>query len=311
MLNANFEFVPVSALLTKLQGCIGLKISRNEVQILCCPFGLQVHLRKAISFVFANRSIIDFNERPANSIPEREYVLESRVKKYEAFNPTKDSILFEINGDKAHPAEALEKVRSKDAWYTQFGRLIRESEAPIKVVNLAKQKSEGAQRLQPLYGEWQIYLVESPLLIDGKIPKNSFGNIDLYRQNMLPEGCVYIPDDDAWKVAKRLDIDYAAACIGFKFSGRQAVPKIEGIVITKKDRSVFEEHYKEIVQAEEKLEIQNLWNKVDSGFGRLVKAARTFYQFRGRDMKIDTPEIVSSKSEKDNPVKMQDDFDAL
>lgn len=52
-----------------------------------------------------------------------------------------------------------------------------------------------------------------PDLIDGKIPKNEFGNIDLFQPSMLPRHCVHVTVPYAWKVAKKLEIDYADACV--------------------------------------------------------------------------------------------------
>lgn len=87
----------------------------------------------------------------------------------------------------------------------------------------------------------------------GKVPKNSFGNIDLFVPSMLPEGAVHLPSKLAAKCAKMLQVDYAEAIvrfplpsilsafrfidesiseqIGFEFRQRRATPTMSGIVV--------------------------------------------------------------------------------
>lgn len=71
-------------------------------------------------------------------------------------------------------------------------------------------KADGQEEeLQGLYAKWQTELyVPEPvidvralpfirslliLLIQGRVPKNDFGNIDLYVPSMLPQGAAYLP----------------------------------------------------------------------------------------------------------------------
>jgi len=104
------------------------------------------------------------------------------------------------------------------------------------------------------------------ILFQGFIPKNDFGNIDLYVPSMLPEGAVHIPcmiiiiseshnlmcmltciDKGAAKVARQLGFDYAEAVVSeyavlddpqfifsdqtsFEFKKQRAFPVITGIV---------------------------------------------------------------------------------
>ena len=98
----------------------------------------------------------------------KKYILETSLKKYEAFNPEKDTIVGILEGIPIHPKESVEKIRSKDAWLTQFGRVIRENEVPIKEVKLTKRIVNGNQiiKLQRLYGLWQTKPCERPKLID-------------------------------------------------------------------------------------------------------------------------------------------------
>lgn len=101
------------------------------------------------------------------------------------------------------------------------------------------QLSVKTQKLQELFGEWQVEPYAPPSLIDGKIPRNNFGNVDLFTPAMLPVGCLHEIRPNAAKVAKSIGIDYAEACIGFSFHGGRAAPDISGIVIRSVDLDSF------------------------------------------------------------------------
>jgi xeroderma pigmentosum group C-complementing protein len=52
------------------------------------------------------------------------YILASGLKKYEVFWPP-DMVVGEFRGEAIHLREHVQKVRSKEAWFTQFARIIK------------------------------------------------------------------------------------------------------------------------------------------------------------------------------------------
>lgn len=56
-----------------------------------------------------------------------------------------------------------------------------------------------------------------PEIVNGEIPRNKYGNIDIYTQSMIPAGAVHLPLRGSARVAKKLKISYADAVIGFEF----------------------------------------------------------------------------------------------
>ena len=62
-----------------------------------------------------------------------------------------------------------------------------------------------------------------PPVQDGKVPRNGFGNCDIYVDSMIPKGGVHLPLKGSAKVAKKLGIDYADAVTGFEFKSAQPV----------------------------------------------------------------------------------------
>jgi xeroderma pigmentosum group C-complementing protein len=90
-------------------------------------------------------------------------------------------------------------ARSSEAWY-RLGRDIKMGEQPVKTV-AAKLKpddgdvgEDGEERAGTnLYTEDQTELYEAPPVVNGRVPKNSFGNLDVFVPSMVPNGGVHLP----------------------------------------------------------------------------------------------------------------------
>ncbi|KAJ7133637.1 hypothetical protein C8R44DRAFT_871002 [Mycena epipterygia] len=97
--------------------------------------------------------------------------------------------------------------------------------------------------MQGLYALSQTEVYVPDPVVDGKIPKNNFGNIDLYVPSMLPAGAVHIPFKGTAKIARKLGFDHAEAVTGFEFKNRRATPIMEGIVIAAENEGAILEAY--------------------------------------------------------------------
>ncbi|XP_023277495.1 DNA repair protein complementing XP-C cells-like [Seriola lalandi dorsalis] len=71
----------------------------------------------------------------------------------------------------------------------------------------------------PLFGEWQTEEYQPPVAVDGKVPRNDYGNVYLFKPCMLPVGCVHLRLPNLHRVARKLDLDAAPAVTGFDFHG--------------------------------------------------------------------------------------------
>ncbi|GAW01080.1 Rad4-domain-containing protein [Lentinula edodes] len=96
----------------------------------------------------------------------------------------------------------------------------------------------GGEIMQGLYARNQTELYVPDPVVDGIIPKNQFGNIDLYVNTMLPRGAVHMPFKGVAKIARKLQIDFAEAVTGFEFRKRKATPVLEGIVVAIENEEV-------------------------------------------------------------------------
>lgn len=145
------------------------------------------------------KNIVDFKDHPT-------YALERHLKRNEVLVRTQEIGKVAGTRDAKVPGgKKMESVfrradvkmaKSADAWY-RLGRDVKFGEAPVKVVpgrNRAdREDGEEEEAGTNLYTIEQTEIYEPPPCIDGKVPKNSFGNLDLFVPSMVPLGGVYVP----------------------------------------------------------------------------------------------------------------------
>ncbi|KAG1763604.1 hypothetical protein EDD22DRAFT_1022198, partial [Suillus occidentalis] len=219
------------------------------------------------------------------------YALSRHLKRDEVIDPPVE--LGKFRGEPVYPRSSVISLKTAENWMRQ-GRVVREGCQPMKMVKqraatigrkreieLALEKAktdthggDGQEDMQGLYARSQTELYKPKPVIDGKVPKNDFGNIDLYVPSMLPEGSVHIPFKGVAKVAKRLGFDYAEAVTCFEFRNRRAIPIIEGIVVAEENEVIIVEAYLEAENdAEEKAHAKRL-DQVHKRWIRLVQGLR-------------------------------------
>ena len=199
-----------------------------------------------------------------------EFVLERHLRREEALLPNAKHVkMFTVKGkgedateEKVFLRKDVVNCKSMETWHKE-GRAPKLGEEPLKRVpyraattNRKRELAEaehasGEKVLQGLYSMDQTDWIIPPPIENGIIPKNSFGNIDLYVESMLPEGAVHIPMRGTMKICKRLGIDYAEAVTGFEFGHRMAVPIITGVVVA-------EENYETVMSEWQKDEVERV-----------------------------------------------------
>ncbi|ODQ78621.1 hypothetical protein BABINDRAFT_22547, partial [Babjeviella inositovora NRRL Y-12698] len=182
----------------------------------------------------------DFRSHPV-------YSLETQLKSNEIIFPREPCGTLRLKGKRAgnhgdvvpvYKRANVHVVRSAKAWYMK-GRLLRVGEQPLKErekSNVARSRAKAddlaGEEEVGLYAEYQTELyVPPPVTSDGKVPKNSFGSIDVYTDTMVPEGGTLVSSKNAAVAARIMGIDYASATVGFEFAKRQVVAKTGGIVV--------------------------------------------------------------------------------
>ncbi|OHW95996.1 Rad4 transglutaminase-like domain-containing protein [Colletotrichum incanum] len=188
------------------------------------------------------RNVADFKDHPV-------FALERHLRRNEVLIPDAQPAGTVAAGNRA----PLEKVyrrkdvriaRSRDKWY-RMGREVKPMEIPVKF--LARRSNAkpgeyvddgygGDERNAvgtPVFTQEQTEVYCAPSVVNGRVPKNKFGNIDVYVASMVPKGGVHITDefDTAARAAYVLGVDYAPALSGFQFKGKHGTAVFNGIVV--------------------------------------------------------------------------------
>jgi xeroderma pigmentosum group C-complementing protein len=81
--------------------------------------------------------------------------------------------------------------------------------------------------------------------IQGKVPKNERGQVDLWADCLIPVGVVHLEQPRMSLLAKKLGIDYAPAMLGFEVRKRHSIPNIKGIVVCEEFKDILVDAFNE------------------------------------------------------------------
>lgn len=134
--------------------------------------------------------------------------------------------------------------------------------------NIADEDNAGTA----LYAAHQTKIYSAPPVVNGRIPKNVYRNLDVYVPSMVPLGGIHIPHPETARAAKIIGIDYADAVTGFVFKGRHGTAVTKGVVIAVEYKEAVEEVIKAVeddrARAEEErrsLEALRMWKRMLAG----------------------------------------------
>ncbi|KAF6230860.1 hypothetical protein HO173_010976 [Letharia columbiana] len=228
------------------------------------------------------RNVQDFKDHPY-------YALERHLKRHEVIHPKRE--VGKVGAGRPGTTNALEPIyrrrdvyqlKSADKWY-RMGREIKHGEQPLKRVAVRRTKDstldpadmEMADDDNPgtaLYAPHQTLLYVAPPVGNGQIPKNLYGNLDVYVPSMVPPGGTHIPHPETARAARIIGIDYADAVTGFSFKGRHGTAVTRGAVVAAEYREAVEEVIEafedERAQAEEErrsLTALKMWKRFLAG----------------------------------------------
>ncbi|SMQ50416.1 unnamed protein product [Zymoseptoria tritici ST99CH_3D7] len=248
-----------------------------------------------------------------------DYVLEVHLRREEALLPSAKPVktFAAGKGDKAKVHDVYRRedvVQSKtvESWH-KSGRAIKVGEQPVKYVPtravtiIRKREIEdslretGEKAMQGLYHEGQTeWIVPDPIGPDGRIPKNAFGNMDVYVPTMVPKGAIHLPLKGSAKLCRKLQIDYAEACTGFEFGKQRAVPVLTGVVVAEEYEDLVRDAWRtEQAEVKRKEDTKRtaaslaMWRKMLMGL-RIIERMRLEYQ-DGDDAEASNPFVKRAK----------------
>ena len=168
------------------------------------------------------------------------YVLERHLHRDQIIHPPHRVGTFQ--GQPVYLRAHVIQLRSVRQWYN-VGRDVKPGEEPLKwtkqrsYTTTGKRLEEqvrattGEDVVEGLYAEFQTRIYSPPPVVDGHVPRNAFGNVDLFVPSMLPAGGTHVAHHLAARAAKQLDVSFADAVVGFEFRRFRSLPKLNGIVV--------------------------------------------------------------------------------
>lgn len=196
------------------------------------------------------RNVADFKNHPV-------YALERHMRRHEVL-ALDAPVVGTVGAGSKGPLEKIYRRRdvragkSVDKWY-RLGREIKPGEEPVKVLPRRKRPQRRGRRAVdddeddsssddpvlgpspskgiPIFTFDQTSLYVPPPVVAGRVPKNKFGNLDLYVPSMVPAGGAHISHSRAGHAAHILGVDYAPALTGFDWRGRKGTAVYNGVVV--------------------------------------------------------------------------------
>ncbi|KAL1790229.1 DNA repair protein complementing XP-C cells [Sigmodon hispidus] len=175
------------------------------------------------------------------------YALKRHLLKFQAIYPETAAVLGYCRGEAVYSRDCVHTLHSRDTWLKQ-ARVVRLGEVPYKMVKGFSNRARKARLSEPqlqdyndlaLYGHWQTEEYQPPVAVDGKVPRNEFGNVYLFLPSMMPIGCVQMHLPNLHRVARKLGIDCVQAITGFDFHGGYCHPVTEGYIVCEEFKDVL------------------------------------------------------------------------
>ncbi|KAH7952679.1 hypothetical protein HPB49_000407 [Dermacentor silvarum] len=229
-------------------------------------------------------SIAEFKNHPL-------YALKRHLLKFEAIYPSDAPTLGFVRGEPVYARECVHTLRSRETWLRE-ARMVRVKEQPYKVVKARPKYDKLSGQIlkeQPLelFGHWQTEPYMPPIAFNGKVPRNEWGNVELFKSCMLPVGTVHLRAPGLARVAAKLNIDCVPAVVGFEGHCRGVHPVFDGWVVCEEFKdtlmAAWEEEQANISNREEEKRMKRVYGN----WKRLIKGVLIKEKLRMKYMNDD------------------------
>nr|XP_020479238.1 DNA repair protein complementing XP-C cells isoform X2 [Monopterus albus] len=216
-------------------------------------------------------SVVEYKNHPL-------YALKRHMLKYEAIYPPTATVLGYCRGEPVYSRDCVHTLHSRDTWLKE-ARTVRLGEEPYKMVRGFSNRSRKARMMSELkdendlalFGEWQTEQYQPPISVDGKVPRNDYGNVYLFKPCMLPVGCVHLRLPNLHRVARKLNLDAAPAVTGFDFHGGYSHAVTDGYIVCEEHEEILRAAWVEEQELQKQKEREKREKRVISNWTLLVK----------------------------------------
>ncbi|XP_056642265.1 DNA repair protein complementing XP-C cells homolog [Diorhabda sublineata] len=203
------------------------------------------------------------------------YALRRHLLKFEEIYPPDTIPLGYVRSEPVYPRNCVYVCKSREIWLKE-AKVVKAGEKPYKVVK-ARPKYDRlsntmiTDQLLEIFGEWQTKDYEPPTAENGIVPRNAFGNVELFKPCMLPKKTVHLKLPGLNKICKRMNIDCATAIVGFDFHGGWSHPVYDGFVVCEEYADTLVAAWDMEQQEIEKKENEKIEKRVYTNWKKLIK----------------------------------------
>ncbi|XP_076468748.1 DNA repair protein complementing XP-C cells homolog [Babylonia areolata] len=202
------------------------------------------------------------------------YALRRHLLKFEAIYPENSIPMGYIRHEPVYARECVHTLHSRDNWLKE-ARLVRLGETPYKMVKSRKRWNRAKDSCEELdlelFGRWQTEDYIPPPAVNGKVPKNEYGNVELFQPSMLPGGTVHVRVPALNRVARKLGIDIAAAMTGWDHHCGYSHPVLDGWVVCEEHKDVLLAAWEEDQEIQRQREEERREKRVLNNWTTLVR----------------------------------------
>lgn len=124
------------------------------------------------------------------------YALKRHLLKFEAIYPPDAPTLGFVRNEPVYARECVHTLHSREIWVKQ-ARVVKPFEKPYKIVKARPKYDRLTGTVTTdipleIFGMWQTKDYEPPVAENGVVPRNAYGNVELFKMCMLPIGTVHL-----------------------------------------------------------------------------------------------------------------------
>lgn len=221
------------------------------------------------------------------------YVLQRHLKKYETIHPEAKPLGY-FKEQPVYSRSDVYRIHTIDKWLEE-GRQIKVGEKPVKRMKRIMCRHRDPNAESEYYAEWQTEPFVPPTAVDGKVPKNKFGNVYLYKPEMIPKGCVHLRLPGLKRICRMLNIDFAPAMIGWEKGHPR--PIFDGYVVCQEHEQLLREAWQQDTERREKRQREKRTEAILKRWSKLYRALLIKHRLQHEENKTDLKNIQPSQNQ--------------
>ncbi|KAH9424461.1 DNA repair protein complementing XP-C cells homolog [Dermatophagoides pteronyssinus] len=201
------------------------------------------------------------------------FVLEKDLLKYQAIYPPDSPPLGFFRNQPVYSRNCVHILKSRETWLRD-ARTVKPDEQPYKIVQSrfkwkVNPGEQPEKEMIGVYGEWQTQPFEPPIARNGQVPRNNYGNVDLFKKSMLPIGTVHLQLPGLLRLANRLKIDCVPAIVGFEGTC-SSHPVLDGYVVCKEYKDILIDAWQQDQKLQREREQEKCLKRIMENWKRLI-----------------------------------------